>query len=457
MTNGAERNAPCPCGSGRKYKRCCLGRDARSLTQTERRWSGDRHATDNGLTLIVETPTGVARRRIPNASPLHTDAEQGLAAEDAVQDAASIWGLPDFVYRPTLRSRNSGVRELGDGILLVGRLGIVVQVKSRVSLRTDIEKERNWLVKQIGRATRQGAGTIRSLREERAELQNARGRTITVNGNEHRWLTVVVIDHPCPPEGIQTGDLDTVVLLRRDWEFLFDQLKSTHAVATYLERVAGEPIDLGEEPVRYYECAQADARAPAEVLDDALVQGARTVSAALLPLEPAASSDRASHLLVRSIFEDIATSPMDQSDERLRLHVLAELDRLPIAYRGDFGRFMLQALAVASSAKEGETLWRFRMLRGPAGHVHLGFGAGSGLTAAHRAAFSWWVQLRHHQLQQITNEAELTTVGVLLTPRPDRDPPWDTTMMAASGDLELTDEELADYRYLWDNQDTGAG
>src|SRR4051812_37386644 len=23
-----DRNAPCPCGSGRKYKRCCLGRDA---------------------------------------------------------------------------------------------------------------------------------------------------------------------------------------------------------------------------------------------------------------------------------------------------------------------------------------------------------------------------------------------------------------------------------------------
>jgi preprotein translocase subunit SecA len=22
-----SRNAPCPCGSGKKYKRCCLGRD----------------------------------------------------------------------------------------------------------------------------------------------------------------------------------------------------------------------------------------------------------------------------------------------------------------------------------------------------------------------------------------------------------------------------------------------
>ena len=23
-----SRNAPCPCGSGKKYKRCCLGREA---------------------------------------------------------------------------------------------------------------------------------------------------------------------------------------------------------------------------------------------------------------------------------------------------------------------------------------------------------------------------------------------------------------------------------------------
>jgi len=24
---GPGRNAPCPCGSGRKYKKCCLGRE----------------------------------------------------------------------------------------------------------------------------------------------------------------------------------------------------------------------------------------------------------------------------------------------------------------------------------------------------------------------------------------------------------------------------------------------
>ena len=42
-----------------------------------------------------------------------------------------------------------------------------------------------------------------------------------------------------------------------------------------------------------------------------------------------------------------------------------------------------------------------------------------------------------------------TTVGVLLTPRTDGVRPWDTTMMAVSGDLNLTSSDLARYRQLW--------
>jgi hypothetical protein len=48
------------------------------------------------------------------------------------------------------------------------------------------------------------------------------------------------------------------VLLRRDWEFLFEQLKSTRAVLGYLERVAGEAWELGREAARYFRLAQAD-------------------------------------------------------------------------------------------------------------------------------------------------------------------------------------------------------
>ncbi len=49
------------------------------------------------MTLIVETLAGVLVRRVPNAPALRKDVEHGETAEEAVHDAAAIWGLPDFV------------------------------------------------------------------------------------------------------------------------------------------------------------------------------------------------------------------------------------------------------------------------------------------------------------------------------------------------------------------------
>jgi hypothetical protein len=97
----------------------------------------------------------------------------------------------------------------------------------------------------------------------------------------------------------------------------------------------------------------------------------------------------------------------------------------------------------------GETLWRLRSLRGPAGYAHLAFGAGTKFSKDHQAAFSMWVQLKHHDLQQITGETDLTTVGVLLTPRADGYRPFDTSMSAVKGDLGLTPEAVAAYREHW--------
>jgi hypothetical protein len=90
-----------------------------------------------------------------------------------------------------------------------------------------------------------------------------------------------------------------------------------------------------------------------------------------------------------------------------------------------------------------------RSFRGPAGAAHLAFAAASTFSEAHQWAFSTWVQLRHHELQQITGDMSLTTVGVLLTPRGDGSRPWDTTVSAVRGDLRLSDDEAAQYRELW--------
>jgi hypothetical protein len=128
-------------------------------------------------------------------------------------------------------------------------------VKSREAVTSDAARERRWIEKQVGKALRQANGTIRSLRREPALLTNARGREIQFDGNDLRWLVAVVIDHPDVPDGVSLDDLTSparsVVLLRRDWEFLFNQLKSVHAVGGYLERVAGDAIELGGEPMRY--------------------------------------------------------------------------------------------------------------------------------------------------------------------------------------------------------------
>lgn len=70
----------------------------------------------------------------------------------------------------------------------------------------------------------------------------------------------------------------------------------------------------------------------------------------------------------------------------------------------------------------------------------LGFAVYSALTDHTRAAFSAWFQLRHHERGE---------VGVLLTPRTDGYRDWDTTVVAVSGNLALTDEELRTYQDLF--------
>jgi hypothetical protein len=451
MVSGSSRNDPCPCGSGRKYKKCCLELDQ----AVARAAPAGRGSEDAGaLTLIVPTPGGQLVTRIRPASPLNEDEPQGDAAETAARDAVAVWGLPDFVYRPSLRKLGSGSRELGDAVVIVGNQGLVVQVKSRVDATEDAARERSWLAKKAAEACRQAKGTVRQLRRESAQFVNARGRALNVDGNALRWLNVVVLDHPEAPDGVVPDTPgDTVVLLRRDWEWLFEHLKSTHLVAQYLRRVAGEAVELGGEPVRYYNKARSDPAAEPDGVPAALLSpDGRAFSAPQLPMlavgdEPGLDNG---HLLLRSVMEDIATGPFDPARERERLHVLAQIDRLPVALRGDFGRVMMSALQEVLGAVPGETLWRFRLIRGEGGRFHVGFGACSASSEMHRDAFSWWVQLRHHQLQQLTGIEDLTTVGILLTHRTDGQRPWDTTMVSVRGDLELTEEEIETFERMWD-------
>jgi hypothetical protein len=404
--------------------------------------------------LLVETPGGVMVRTVPSASPLEAGVRSGPAAEAATQDAAAVWGLPDFVYLPETAELGSGSRELGDAVVVVGDVGVVVQVKSRERPTSDPDRERGWLEKKATDAIRQGNGTVRFLKEKPRRLTNLRGRTVEINGNAHRWIVVAVLDHSDPPDDtvplLDVAKHPTVVLLRRDWEFLFDQLKSTHAAVEYFERVAGETIPLGDEPLRYYDLAQEDAAtSPAPFPEELLVAGAEVVSTPLLPLAPVAASDRQAHSLVRMILEDIATTRLTQATEIDRLRVLAQLDRLPVGQRGHVGEFLLDAMSkVAREGDKDGIAWRMRGVRGLDRRTHLGYGVCSRThDETIQRMFGLWAQLRHFDLLQAgMSHDELTTVAVVLTPPRRGHRRWDTTMTAVSGDVAFDAEDLAKLR-----------
>lgn len=403
---------------------------------------------DSTIVLRIETPDGVFLRPIMPASLLPPDVEQGGAAEDATRAAAAFWGLPDFVFRPALRRHGSGNRELGDAILIVGDRAASVQIKARHAPSSDERKERSWLDKKIREGARQATGTIRALTSTpTTSLLNERGRSVAIEAAGRTWLKVVVVDHPgitgyVPPAG-------AVALLRRDWEFLFEQLKSTYAVLEYLQRVTSEPpIPLGEEPVRYYEFAAADAGAPPGGGDPRLTApGSELKSVPLLPQAPAGHGEDQFHAVVRIVLEDIATT--GSADETARLDTLAALDSIPVAYRAELGRDILRWMAEVAAVPELGHTWRFRNVPW-SGRPYLLFGAATRFSAAIQAMFGDYVSLRpQQQLELMPERAEMLSVGVLLTPRHGGYRPWDTTMAATRGDQGFGPKYREALELLW--------
>jgi hypothetical protein len=293
------------------------------------------------------------------------------------------------------------------------------------------------------------------LKREPALMINGRAREIQVDGNDLRWIVVPIIDHPRAPGGIVVAARDepypVIPVLRRDWEFLFQQLKSTHAVGEYLERVAHESAELGREPIRYYELASDDAATePQEPGAELLAMGGRLVSSPLLPMEPVASTDTAAHLAVRALFEDIATVRLQTASEVDRQRLLSELDRLPVGQRAQIGAFVVGALDEVAGVPEPAITWRFRRVVGEGSGMHLLFGAASRYWDEIPDIFSTWVQLRHYERhERLGSPDDVTTVGILVTPPLREGRPWETTVVALNGELTPTGEQLEALREVW--------
>ncbi|MFJ2833106.1 hypothetical protein ACIPC1_37125 [Streptomyces sp. NPDC087263] len=270
-------------------------------------------------------------RRIPPALPLPSGVEHGPGAEAAAHTAAATWCLPDFVFQSAYAGKGSGRRELGDRLLLVGGRGAVVQVKARTVQPKEPAGEVAWSQKAATKAMRRAKGTVRQLRMLPADMVNGRDRTLSVDGNAFEWIGVFLLDHGQVPDGticsLEPIGIPAIALTRRDWDFLFDQLRSTTAVLDYLFRGAAEPpIALGEEPVRYYEFAAADEEAPPADVDTELVgpSGRLFSTPLLLPQTPVGATGTRAHPVLRLVMEDITTSPLpDHVGEADRLAILS--------------------------------------------------------------------------------------------------------------------------------------
>jgi hypothetical protein len=139
---------------------------------------------------------------------------QGQVIEDYARRLAGGLGVPDFVYEPLLRQRRGRNREVGDGLLVAGKDGLIIQVKSRTQSKALLDqpgKAASWCHKHGIEAQRQGNGTRRTLLSEAVRVRSLRGFERTLP-DATCWPTVVILDHPADPVVSFEASSDTLFI-----------------------------------------------------------------------------------------------------------------------------------------------------------------------------------------------------------------------------------------------------
>ena len=163
---------------------------------------------------------------------------QGSNVESYVRWLAGHLGVADFVYRPTIVTKGSGVRELSDGLLVAGSSGLIIQTKSRnddAARKDDAERAERWCRKHALRARQQGFGTRRRLSEGNLHAVSLRGHERLLPRGED-WPIVVVLHHPKAPRITLVPSVDTLYLTFEDWLGLHSLIRSTHGLISYVRR-----------------------------------------------------------------------------------------------------------------------------------------------------------------------------------------------------------------------------
>lgn len=404
-------------------------------------------------TLIVDTGDGIYERVIPKASTLNPTLKRGHAAERSALAAAATWGVPDFVMRPQVEEKGSGVREISDGLLVVGDQGLILQSKAReAEMWADEAKEHRWAIKQATKATKQINGTLRRLSSSPISMVNGRGRNVQLSGATISWAGVVLIDHPAELD-VELDELACkcafVVLSRAEWEFLFDQLRSTASVVEYVHRVGAPGHKLGEEALRYYELADADGKAPPSELNPKVLGRGNRVSVPRLPKLPAGRDDPEGHAMIRTVCEEVALADWSSTNEIDRIMLLGVIDGLMPAQRSGVGRYLLDALSAARDFSGEGITTQARTILPTHGEPWLGFMIANRYDETIRNGVENWVMLRHSQRRDVTDWMSALTVGVLLTPRRDGYRPWDTTIIGVKGEATLDPDVEASALAVW--------
>src|SRR6266704_852102 len=84
----AGRNDPCPCGSGKKYKKCCLGKDREALESQARAVTEAQSSSDASRSLSSLLQAGAAGG--PATQPRVAKAPPPPQPRDPIEERADI-------------------------------------------------------------------------------------------------------------------------------------------------------------------------------------------------------------------------------------------------------------------------------------------------------------------------------------------------------------------------------
>lgn len=410
------------------------------------------------LDLPVHVGRRTFNRTVRAATPLSANVNQGAAAEVATYGAAALWGVADFVFKAAPQIKGRGVREVGDSLIVLQHVGVVVQVKRRPAATTSPDRETNWIHKAVVKAEKQALGSIRTLQTEKVPAVSGRGEVVTFEPDHRRWISVIIIDHDHIPQNLapQLDSKSVVVMSRRDWEFLFSQLKSTHAVVNYLLMILEDNIEtrcLDAETGRYMELAELRPPSwmPPTAEEGRYYTDGRTQAGNNFPLSED-SVDLEALTFYRSIIEDAAIYPTDWIT---RYTILNLLDSLPMHPRVMLARDILKLMKRVRR-------WHVRFRRLPLAFSRLRISpeypqfavsvSGRDLKIF-QALYHRFAVYEHHKMLAVDGfKVPLTTIGLGIVAQPHEPEGWQTSLGILSHTDPLTGNQFEELRLAFGPQ-----